>query len=76
MIGTLLLGLLGEVLDILLGVLMKDPNPPGIVPKLIGRIIPLLSKAAGETPEQTEERRARAEAIFAAHGAPIVGTKT
>lgn len=73
--SALLLGLLGEVLDILLGIVMKDPNPPGIVPKLIGRIIPALSKVAGETPEQTEERRQRAEAVFAAHSQPIVGTK-
>lgn len=73
--SALLLGLLGELADVLLGYLLKEQNPPGIVPKLLSRVMLALSKAAGETPEQTEERRARAEAIFAAHGAPIVGTK-
>ena len=73
--NLILLALVGEVLDIILGLITKNPNPPPIISKLLGRIVPLFSKVAGETPEQTEERRARAEAIFAAHADPIVGTK-
>ena len=73
--SPLLLGLVGEVLDILLGLFAKNQNQPPILSKLLAKIIPLFSKAAGETPEQTEERRARSEAIFAEHGQPIVGTK-
>lgn len=73
--SALLLGLIGEVLDIILGLLTKNPDQPPIIAKLLGKIIPLFSRVAGETPEQTEERRARAEAIFAAHSEPIVGTK-
>ena len=53
----------------------KNPDQPPIISKLLAKIIPLFSRAAGETPEQTEERRARAEAIFAGHADPIVGTK-
>lgn len=74
--SAILLGLVGEVLDIILGLLTKNPDQPPIISKLLGKIIPLFSRVAGETPEQTEERRQRAEAIFAAHGTPIVGTKS
>ena len=73
--SVVLLGLVGEVLDIILGLLSKNPNQPPIISKLLLKIVPLFSRAAGETPEQTEERRARAEAIFAEHSDPIVGTK-
>jgi hypothetical protein len=72
---VVVLALIGEVLDILLGLFLKNPNQPPILSKLLAKLVPLFSKAAGETPEQTEERRARAEAIFAAHADPIVGTK-
>lgn len=73
--SAILLALIGEVLDIVLGLLTKNPNQPPIISKLLAKLIPLFSRAAGETPEQTEERRQRAEAIFAEHGTPIVGTK-
>ena len=73
--SVVVLALIGEVLDILLGLFLKNPNQPPILSKLLAKLVPLFSKAAGETPEQTEERRARAEAIFAAHADPIVGTK-
>lgn len=73
--SPILLVLVGEVLDIVLGLFLKNPNQPPIMSKLLGRLVPIFSKAAGETPEQTEERRARAEAVFSAHSDPIVGTK-
>lgn len=73
--SPLLLALAGEALDIVFGLFMKNPNQPPIISKLLAKLIPIFSKAAGETPEQTEERRARSEAIFAEHGQPIVGTK-
>lgn len=73
--SAILLALIGEVLDIVLGLLTKNPNQPPIISKLLAKLIPLFSRAAGETPEQTEERRQRAEAIFAEHSEPIVGTK-
>jgi hypothetical protein len=73
--SVVLLGLVGEVLDIILGLLTKNPDQPPIISKLLTKIVPLFSRAAGETPEQTEERRQRAEAIFAEHSEPIVGTK-
>lgn len=74
--SVILLALIGEVLDIVVGLFLKNPNQPPIFSKLLAKLIPLFSRAAGETPEQTEERRARAEAIFAEHSEPIVGTKT
>lgn len=73
--SAILLALIGEVLDIVLGLLTKNPNQPPIISKLLAKLIPLFSRAAGETPEQTEDRRQRAEAIFAEHLEPIVGTK-
>lgn len=73
--SAILLALVGEVLDIVLGLILKNPDQPPIISKLLAKLVPLFSKAAGETPEQTEERRTRAEAIFAAHADPIVGTK-
>ncbi len=73
--SVLLLGLVGEVLDIILGLLTKNPDQPPIISKLLTKIVPLFSRVAGGTPEQTEERRQRAEAIFAEHSEPIVGTK-
>ena len=73
--SPILLVLVGEVLDIVLGLFLKNPNQPPIMSKLLGRLVPIFSRAAGETPEQTEERRARAEAVFAAHSEPIAGTK-
>ncbi len=69
--SPLLLGLVGQVLDILIGAVAKNPSLTGIVPKLIAKLIPVLSQAAGETPEETAARRADAEAIFAAHAKPI-----
>jgi hypothetical protein len=74
-VSAILLALIGEVLDIILGLLTKNPDQPPIISKLLAKIIPLFSRVAGETPEQTEERRKRAEAIFAAHSEPIVGAK-
>ncbi len=73
--SAILLALIGEVLDIVLGLLTKNPDQPPIISKLLAKLIPLFSRAAGETPEQTEERRTRADAIFAGHAEPIVGTK-
>ena len=72
---AIIFGLVGEVLDIVLGLILKNPEQPPIIAKLLAKLVPLFSKVSGETPEQTEERRARAEAIFAAHADPIVGTK-
>ncbi len=69
--SPLLLGIVGQVIDILIGAISRDPSLTGIVPKLLSKLIPVLSQAAGETPEQTAARRADAEAIFAAHAKPI-----
>ncbi len=73
--SAILLALIGEILDIILGLFLKNPDQPPILSKLLARIVPIFSRVAGETPEQTEERRSRAEAIFAAHSDPIAGTK-
>lgn len=73
--SPILLALAGEFLDIILGLFLKNPNQPPIISKLLAKLVPLFSRAAGETPEQTEERRQRSESIFAEHAEPIVGTK-
>ena len=69
--SPLILGLGCQVVEILLGAVTKDASLSGLVGKLLAKLIPVLSRAAGETPEETAARRADAEAIFAAHSKPI-----
>ena len=67
----LLATLLGELADLIVGYLLKEPNAPPIFTTILGKIIPALSQATGETAEQTAARRVAVEAIFAAHAKPI-----
>ena len=69
----MILALIGEVADILLGYLLKEPNPAPIFVTILGKIIPVLSQATGETAEQTAARRAAVEVMFAKHDKPIGG---
>lgn len=69
----MILALIGEIADIVLGYVLKEPNPPAVFTTILGKIVPVLSQATGETPEQTAERRSRVEAVFAAHSRPIGG---
>ena len=70
--NPLLLPILAQVLDVLIGALTRHPEWELHLGPLIGNILPVLSQVAGETPEQTASRRASAEAIFAKWGTQIV----
>lgn len=66
-----LLVVLANIVDIAVVALTKDPSlEPHLAPMLL-KVMPAMSHAAGETPEQTVARRAEAEAIFAKYDKPI-----
>jgi len=64
-VNSVLIVLLGQVVQVLLKAVLKNPDLVPDVSRIIAAILPALSKATGETPEETEARRAAAEAIFA-----------
>jgi hypothetical protein len=70
--SPLIVGVLAQVLDIVIGALTKHPEWEPHLGPLIANILPTLSQAAGETAEQTAGRRMAAEAIFAKYAQPIV----
>jgi len=62
--NPLLLVVLGQVLDIALKAVLRDPKQGDIFTPIIGSLVPAMSQAAGETPAETAARRSAAEAIF------------
>jgi hypothetical protein len=70
--SPLIVAVLAQVLDVLIGALTKHPEFEPHLGPLIATILPALSQAAGETAEQTAARRTAAEAIFAKYAQPIV----
>jgi hypothetical protein len=71
-VNPALLIILAQVLDVLVAALTKHPEYAPHLGPLIGNILPTLSQAAGESPEQTAARRASAEGIFAKWSEPIL----
>ena len=70
--SPLLLFGLGQVLDIALKAILRDPKQGEVFTPIITTLVPVLSQAAGETAAETEARRKAAEAIFSKWSAPIV----
>lgn len=62
---------LAQIVDVLVVAVTKRPELAPHLGTTIANILPALSQAAGETPEQTAGRRAAAEAIFAKQSEPI-----
>jgi len=71
-VNPLLLVVLGQVLDIALKAVVRDPKQGDVFTPIIGAIVPALSQAAGETAAETAARRSAAEATFSKWAAPIV----
>ena len=69
--NPLLLVVLGQVLDIALKAVLRDPKQGDIFTPIISSLVPALSQAAGETAAETEARRKAAEAVFAKWSEPI-----
>jgi hypothetical protein len=64
--------LIANIVDILVGVLTKHPEYEPHLGPVIAGLIPVLSQAAGETPEQTAARRAANDAVIAQYAnAPL-----
>ena len=70
--SPLLVLILGQVLDVALKAITKDPKQGEVFTPILGSLLPALSQAAGETAAETEARRKAAEAIFSKWSAPIV----
>lgn len=62
--NPLLLVVLGQVLDIALKAVLRDPKQGDLFTPIISSLVPAMSQAAGETAAETEARRKSAEAIF------------
>lgn len=69
----LILGAAAQLLDIVLGATSKDPSTAPHFAPVIGSLISIASRAAGETPEQTAKRLADHDAIVAMYPAPPPG---
>lgn len=65
-----LLVILANVVDIVLGAILKKPELAPKLGPLVTKLLPALSQAAGETPEQTAARREEAESVFARWAEP------
>ena len=62
----------GQLIDIIVGALTRNPAwEPHLGPLLV-KLIPTLSHAVGETAEETASRRATAEAVFSKWANPPV----
>ena len=70
--NPLLLFGLGQILDIALKAILKDPKQGEFFTPIISSLVPAMSQAAGETAAETEARRKSAEAIFSKWSQPIV----
>lgn len=70
--NPLLLLVLGQVLDIALKAVIRDPKQADVFTPILGSLVPAMSQAAGETAAETAARRSAAEAIFSKWSAPIV----
>ena len=73
--SPLLIALFGQLLDIAVGAVTKDPSLEPHLGPLIAGLIPALSQAVGETADQTAARRTAAQAIFDKWAQPIVAPK-
>lgn len=62
--SPILLVLLGQAVNILLKAVIKKPELDIDVSGVIKEIIPVLSQVAGETKEETDARRKKAEEVF------------
>jgi len=71
-VSPLLIAILGQVLDIALRAVAKDPKQGDVFTPILGSLVPALSQAAGETAAETEARRKAAEAVFSKWSQPIV----
>ena len=66
--NLLLLGSLVQIADIVLGVVSKNPATAPQFGPLMGKLVGVMSQAAGETPEQTAKRLADHDALVAQYG--------
>lgn len=70
--SPLLVWALTSVVDILLKYVLKKPEMADMVAPLLAKLVPVLSRATEETPEETAKRLSDHDAMVAKYAQPPV----